>query len=107
MHKKNIVIIGCLAAGVYFAGAYWLQVAFDPRVTVDGNRLLLRRPYRTFLDSKFAAIAIDPRWRLIADSAAAKATLDAEAVRGVPLDQQAASPPQDQAGNAEQTEGSC
>ena len=69
MHRKNIIIIGCLAAGVYFAAAYWLQVAFDPRSTVDGDRLLLRRPYRTFLDSKFAAIAVDPRWRLTADSA--------------------------------------
>ena len=74
MHKKNIIIIGCLAAAVYFAAAYWLQIAFDPggsRISpkVDGDRFLLRRPFRTFLDSKFAAIAIDPRWRLFADSA--------------------------------------
>ena len=71
MHKKHIFIIGCLAAAVYFAAAYWLQIAFDPGIysTVDRDKLLLRRPFQTFMDSKFAAIAIDPRWRLFADSA--------------------------------------
>ena len=70
LHKKNIAGIGCLAAAVYFAAAYWLQIAFDPGGSLDGEgKFLLKRPFKTFLDSKFAVIAIDPKWRLQADSA--------------------------------------
>ena len=70
MPEKNTIIIGCLAAAVYFAAAYWLQIAFDPGGSLDGEgKFLLKRPFKTFLDSKFAVIAIDPKWRLQADSA--------------------------------------
>jgi hypothetical protein len=68
------MVTGCLAAAVYFAAACWLHIAFDPggsriNPNVDGDKFLLKRPFQKFLDSNFAAIAIDPRFRLFADSA--------------------------------------
>jgi hypothetical protein len=66
LQKKATVVLGCLSAAVYFAAAYWLQVAFDP--PKSGERLLLERPFRAFLDSEFAVFAIDTMFSRIADS---------------------------------------
>jgi len=58
----------------YFAVVSWVRVAFDPGGSkivpaVDGDKVLLKRPFQRFLDSNFAAIATDPRLKAFADSA--------------------------------------
>jgi hypothetical protein len=73
--QKNTLLLGCVAAAAaYFAAAFWLQMSYDPQISkiapsVDGEKVLLHRPFRGFLDSKFAAIANDTRFRDIADTA--------------------------------------
>ena len=62
-----MVVLSCLSAAAYFTAAYWLQITFDPPRFAE--KIVLERPFREFLNSEFAVIAIDTMFSGSADSA--------------------------------------
>ena len=60
---------------VYFAAAYWLKTSYVPMALreggpkVTGVKIMLQRPFREFLDSKFAVISNDISFSATADTA--------------------------------------
>jgi hypothetical protein len=74
VQTKSLVILGSVAAAAYFATAFWLRTAYHPVLPanapkVSGDIVLLQRPFREFLDSKFAVISNDTMFNDFADSA--------------------------------------
>jgi hypothetical protein len=74
MTRRNLWSFALAFAAAYFAAAYWLKVAYDPRgyefiPKVAGTKILLRPPFREFLDSGFAAVSTDHLFGDLADTA--------------------------------------
>jgi hypothetical protein len=83
LQKKSLAILASGAAAAYFATAFWLETAYHPVLPenapkLSGQIVLLQRPFREFLDSKFAAIANDVMFNNFADSADNNARSDIE-----------------------------
>jgi hypothetical protein len=83
LQKKSLVILSSVGAAAYFAAAFWVKTAYHPVLPanaphVSGEIVLLQRPFRTFSDSAFAAIANDTLFYKLADSADNTARSDIE-----------------------------
>lgn len=64
-----------IATVTYLIAAYWLQASYVPRAlqgggpNVAGVKVMLQRPFREFLDSKFGVISNDISFSTNADTA--------------------------------------
>lgn len=74
MTRRNLWLLVLASAAAYFAAAHWLKVTYDPRgheviPEIAGRKMLLRPPFREFLDSAFAVVATDHLFGDLADTA--------------------------------------
>jgi hypothetical protein len=71
LRRPGWMLLFCAVATAYFAAAFWLKTTYDPVIIspdIAGKKILLRRPFTKYDDSKFAVLAPDHWFTAFADS---------------------------------------